>query len=267
MKAERFRRNIVIGWRSGGETGKRLMSGSRMAGVLLAVMLGATSMAQGRGDEWLILQSTSDPLALVGAAAAKRAPGAHVIATDDCPGMKAGLFILATRPGAARPAGAYVRRCTPRPQSVAALGLPAVDPSFAAMRNPPVNFDGGDIVTRQRAGLLLRPYYVADPNDPREGLRIAVDDVAGRRRSIERDCTDPEVARNADRIAIACVIEEVAGQPVYRTTVYRARDLARVQAVPRCRNPRFLTGAVMRCDAQRIAPDGTVTTAPRDVRL
>ncbi|MFD1035362.1 hypothetical protein ACFQ15_11925 [Sphingomonas hankookensis] len=224
-------------------------------------------MALGNGGEWLILQSASDPLALVGAAAAKRAPGAHVIATDDCPGIKAGLYVLATRPGAARPAGAYVRRCTPRPHSVAALGLPVVDPSFATMRNPPVNFDGSDIVTRQRAGLLLRPYYVAAPNDPREGLRMAVDDVAGRRRPIERDCTDPEVARQGDRIAIACAVEQAAGQYIYRTTVYRARDLARMQAVPRCRNPRFVDSALMRCDAQRIAPDGTVTIAPRDVWL
>jgi len=37
--------------------------------------------------------------------------------------------------------------------------------------------------------------------------------------------------------------------------------------VPRGRNPRFVNGAVTRCDAQRIAPDGTVTIAPRDVRL
>jgi hypothetical protein len=134
--------------------------------------------------------------------------------------MKPGLYLLAMRPGgAARPAGSYVRACAAKPRSVAALGLPAVDPSFAAMRSEPINFDGGDIVSKVRAGLLLRPYYLLAPNDPREGLRMAVEDVAGRRRPIDRDCTDPEVARQGGRIAIACAIEQVAGQHVYRTTV------------------------------------------------
>ncbi len=188
-----------------------------LAALLIAAMPGGQSP---RDDEWLILQAAADPLALVGAAAAKRAPGARVIATGDCRGMKPGLYLLAMRPGgAARPAGSYVRACAAKPRSVAALGLPAVDPSFAAMRSEPINFDGGDIVSKVRAGLLLRPYYLLAPNDPREGLRMAVEDVAGRRRPIDRDCTDPEVARQGGRIAIACAIEQVAGQHVYRTTV------------------------------------------------
>ncbi|MDJ0277532.1 hypothetical protein QLH51_12075 [Sphingomonas sp. 2R-10] len=239
----------------------------RLLAASLLVCAGAAG-AQDIGGDWLILQTAADPIALVGAASAKRAPGARVIATDDCVGMKPGMYVLAARPGSgARAPGAYIKRCAAKPRSVAALGLPAVDPSFAAMRSEPVNFDGGDIVSKVRAGLLLRPYYLPTPNDPREGLRMAVDDVAGRRRPIERDCTDPEVAREGDLIAIACAIEQVADRYVYRTTVYRAGDLKRVQSVPRCRNPRFVSGRKLRCDAQLIDADGNVSLRPRDLRL
>ncbi len=93
------------------------------------------------------------------------------------------------------------------------------------MRDTPVNFDGADIVTTIRSKLLLRPWYLAKANDPREGLRMAVEDVSGPRRLIERDCSEAEVARNGRYIAIACAVEQVGERPLYRTSVYRARDL------------------------------------------
>ncbi|MFV0623950.1 hypothetical protein ACBY01_08075 [Sphingomonas sp. ac-8] len=157
-----------------------------------------------------------------------------------------------------------MKRCTPKPDSLAERGIAAVDPSFATMRGTPINFDGEDVVSKMREGLLLRPYFISSPEDPREGLRTAVDDIAGKRRPIERDCTGPEVARSRTHIAVACAIEQVADQHVYRTTVYRASDLARVKAIPRCRRPQLAAGAV-RCAMQTISADGQVTTAPRTV--
>ncbi|MCC2976913.1 hypothetical protein LK533_09540 [Sphingomonas sp. PL-96] len=243
------------------------MKGFRWVASLALLLSASGAVAQPAGNDWLILQSAADPLALVGAVAAKRAPGGRVMASSDCREMRPGLYVLAMRPGAGvRPAGAYVKRCTPRPNSLTARGIAAVDPSFAAMRSTPINFDGSDIVSTVRAGLLLRPYYAPSPEDPREGLRTAVDDVAGERRPIERDCTGPEVARSRTHIAIACAIEQVAEQYAYRTVVYRADDLARVKAISRCRKPRLMAGAV-KCAAQTISADGQVTTAQRTVAL
>jgi hypothetical protein len=233
----------------------------------MVLAIGSAADAQTAPTDWLILQSAADPLVLVGAATAKRAPGARVMASSDCREMRPGLYVLAMRPsGGAQPAGAYVKRCTPKPDSLAARGIATVDPSFAAMRGTPINFDGSDIVSTVRAGSLLRPYYTLSPEDPRGGLRTAVDDVAGKRRSIERDCTGPEVARSRTHIAIACAIEQVAEQYVYRTVVYRASDLARVKAIPRCRKPQ-LTGGSVQCAMQTISADGQVATAPRTVAL
>lgn len=223
------------------------------------------------GSTWTIIQSARDPLALVGAAAARRAPGAQVMSGSDCVEFRPGVYVLA-RPGQARPSGApvpgsYVKRCTPKAGSVAALGLPAVDPSFAKMRDRPVNFDGSDIVSTVRSRLLLRPWYVPDANDPREGLRMAVEDVAGPRRVIERDCNQAEVARNGRYIAIACAVEQIGEASLYRMSVYRARDLARVRVEQRCRKPQFTATGMLACAAQRVGPNGRITEQPRRITL
>ncbi|KQM84994.1 hypothetical protein ASE67_15020 [Sphingomonas sp. Leaf23] len=237
--------------------------------LLAAAMPGQAVAPPPRDDEWLILQTAADPLALVGVAAARRAPGARVIATEECDGMRPGLFILVVKPGRApRSPGSYVRRCIAQPYSATGRGIASVDPSFAAMRARPVNIDGGDIVSFIRSNLLVRPYFLDLPNDPREGLRVAVEDMAdGRRRPIERDCTAPEVTRGVDHIAIACAVEQIAGQPVYRTVIYRARDLSRVRDIPRCRDPQFFQVDLLRCWTQTVSPAGKVVLTPRYVRF
>lgn len=243
--------------------------------LLLLALLMVAAAAPGqdappvRDDEWLILQTAADPLALVGAAAAKRAPGARVIATGECDGMRPGLFILVVKPGKGpRPADAYVRRCIAQPYSATGRGIPSVDPSFAAMRVRPVNFDGRDIVSFVRSNLLIRPYFVDRPNDPREGLRVAVEDmIDGRRRPIERDCNAPEATRGIDHIAIACASEQIACQPVYRAILYRAGDLARVREIPRCRDPQFFQAGLLRCWKQTVSPAGKVKLKQHYVRF
>lgn len=254
------------------------MSDIRPRRLVAAIALAAASLFAGTapsraapGATWLIVQSAADPMALVGAAAARRVPGARVIAGSDCAEFTRGIYVLALPAGPApprnRPPGAYLKRCTPRPNTVAALGLPAVDPSFAAMRAEPVNVDGIDLVSRIDRGLLVRPWFSPAPNDPREGLRVAVEDVGrASRRVIERDCTGALVARDAQHIAVACVVEQVADAPIYRTTVYRARDLTRLRVEQRCRNPRLIASGTLSCDAQAIGPDGRVTVTARRVR-
>lgn len=221
------------------------------------------------GSTWTIIQSARDPLALVGAAAARRAPGAQVMSGSDCVEFRPGVYVLA-RPGQARPSGvpvpgSYVKRCTPKAGSVAALGLSAVDPSFARMRDRPVNLDGSDIVSTVRSRLLLRPWYVPDANDPREGLRMAVEDVAGPRRVIERDCNQAEVARNGGYIAIACAVEQVGEAALYRMSVYRASDLTRIRTEQRCRRPQFAAGRVLACAAQIVRSNGQIIEQPRRI--
>jgi len=248
----------------------------RLAGAVAlaaAVLSCATIPARAApAATWLIVQSAADPLALVGAAAARRAPGARVIAGSDCAEFTRGIYVLALPADRAsprnRPPGAYLKRCTPRPNTIAALGLAAVDPSFAAMRDPPVNADGADLVSRIEHGLLVRPWFSPAPNDPREGLRVAVEDLGtASRRVIERDCRGAQVARDAQHIAVACAVEQVADAPIYRTSVYRARDLTRLRVEQRCRNPRLGPPGTLLCDAQMIGPDGRVSTMPRRTRL
>jgi hypothetical protein len=253
------------------------MGGHRHIALTLAcfaLAAGGARAAGMPGSDWLIVQSAADPLALVGVRAARRAPGARVMAGADCAQFRPGLFVLAVaadrRTVRARPAGAYVKHCTPRPGRPAAFGIAAVDASFAAMASAPVNFDGTDIVSVVRSGLLVRPWYVAVPDDPREGLRVAVDELAsgrGPRRTIVRDCTGAEVARDANHIAVACVVEQVVDSAVYRTTVYRARDLVPIGTIPRCRRPRLVVAAALLCDAQAVEANGRIVVTVRRVPL
>lgn len=96
---------------------------------------------------------------------------------------------------------------------------------------------------------------------------MAVEDVAGPRRLIERDCSQAEVARNGRYIAIACAVEQVGDAPVFCTSIYRARDLARLRVEPRCRKPQFAAEHILQCAAQRIGKHGRVIEQPRRITL
>lgn len=233
-------------------------------------------MAQiGERGRVLVLQSSDDPLAMSVGWAGRGWPEAFVVAGGDCVEPQPDRYLRVSLSGPRTPAevataaavSAPLRACTRRRGSLAARRISAVDPSFTQLREPPVTFSGEDVVTRLRGGLLVRPWYQAAPEDPREGLRVAVEDLAGGgRRVIARDCAGAEVARSATHIAIACVVEQVAEQPVFRTTLYRAGDLATLRVVPRCRRP-ALEAAGLICSEQVIGRDGRISESTRRVAL
>lgn len=257
------------------------MTRARLGAIALATIgmgVPAASCASQVGpttSELLILQSSTDPLALKAPTRNTRWPDLKIMASDDCPELKPGLYVLASRAGArggaaqAKAAGtadAYVRKCTAKPGSLAQRGIPAVDPSFAAMRGAPINFTGEDAVTRVQDGLLIRPWYQPTPEDPREGLRVAVEDLSRGRRVIVQDCGYPEVAHAAGHIAIACAAEQIAEQPVYRTTLYRASDLTKLRDIARCRRP-ALRGDAVQCTRQTPGSDGQIGESAYSERL
>lgn len=241
--------------------------------LLVAPAASCAPQAAPTGD-LLILQSSPDPMALSMSKVGRGWPDAMIIASDDCPELRPKLYVIASRAGAAggteakgkAPGDAYVRKCTVKADSLTKRGIPAVDPSFAKLGAPPVNFGGEAMVTRIQDGLLVRPWYQPDPEDPREGLRVAVEDLHSGRRVIERDCVQPEVARSATHIAVACAFEQVAEQPVYRTTLYGAKDLAKLRVVPRCRRPQ-LSSKEMRCTSQAVGGDGEIGEGTHRVAL
>jgi hypothetical protein len=238
------------------------------AGLVAAALLpGGVLLAQaGPVLDLVVLQTSANPLAVARSSVAGRVTSARVIRSDDCLDMKPGLFVLAARAGGTVPAvaGAYRRRCQARPDSLAARGISAVDPSFAALREDPASFEPGDAVSSIKSGLLLRPWLTNAPDDPREGLRTAVEDLSGgTRRVLARDCTAPEVARGGGHVAVACAISQAAEVPIYRTDVFRAGSATPVRQVARCRRPRLAAGTLT-CAGQ--GPDGS-ETGDRSVKL
>lgn len=274
-----------------------LVWGAALAGVLatagclspvpVAVAAGSEPTAPSR--EWIVMASAGDPVALVALAQRKglfALPGISTLRSDDCEEMKPGLFVVALSVAqAASSAGkqlqdarrlvadAYPRRCTPRPGTLAERLLPAVDPSFGRLSSRPVNWKPSDAVARVEAGVLIRPWFAPGlPNDPREGLRMAVEFLPEKTGStttvVERDCSWPEVARSDTHLAVACVIEQIAEQPIYRTRFLRiGAILDEVEAVDHCRAPSFPEPGKAQCRFQEVGEDGTVTERVKEVAL
>ena len=260
-----------------GQTGKRCLSRSPLpclraplAALLLGVPAATCASQSPAATDLLILQSSPDALALSRSTLRTAWKDATILASSDCAELRPDLFVLASRAGGPKgarpPGGSHVRKCTIKRGSLTMRGIPAVDPSFARLREAPITFSSNDVLTSQRAGLLLRPWYSPDPEDPREGLRVAVEDLSRGRRVIEQDCARPEVARSATDIAIACAVEQIGEQPLFRTIVYRAGDLAKVRTVPKCRRPRLDPGTVL-CSGQSIGSNGQITEETRSFPL
>lgn len=240
------------------------------------------SEARAETQELVVVATSAHPLQLVKKGrelGVSGKSGFHTIRSEDCANLKSRLYLAALKIGggdkAARLAearrmakDAYPRSCEARPNSLAAASIPAIDPSFAALDFDPLNWTEKDAVARLQNGILVRPYFEAQPEDPLEGLRAAVEVVAdGRRRPIVSNCNFPEVAGGESFIAVACATENVVDQPIYQTNVYRRSDLAPVKKVARCRAPAFVTALSLRCTRQVVDSDGRVTETSQTVAL
>lgn len=252
----------------------RVLAGSVLA-IVAAVMLwsGGRSTAQQvpAGRSVVVLASSADPLALMRQVRSRRLaelPGFRTSRSDDCAGLRPGLYVAAVTGGPealsalrARAPDAYVRSCPLSPRSLSALGVSAIDRSFVGVMESPINWSGADAVAKIMSGLLVRPRFVAAANDPREGLRTSVETLptgGGRGRVIKADCAYPELASSARYVAAACAVETVADAPIYATTVYDAKSLKPVRELRRCRKPTFTATGRLRCVQQAVGSSGNV---------
>jgi hypothetical protein len=232
----------------------------------------------------VILASAEDALALIDQLRIRRLTdmrGMLTIRSEECARLRPGLYVAAkpAAVGAAattlatarkRSPDAYLRKCIFAPGGLAARRIPIVDPSFAQMSARPVNWSPDDVVTRVESGLLLRPWFDPVSDDPREGLRLAVELVPGNgspRRVVEKDCPGAEVAVGKQYLAVACANEQVLEQLVYRTVLYRVETLFRARVIERCRRPSFSASGQARCLKQTIGSNGTISEKLIEVPL
>jgi len=105
---------------------------------------------------------------------------------------------------------------------------------------------------------LIIPYYKADPDDIREGLKTKVllhQPGPGQPLSLSADCIDPELAANRNYLALSCVTESAADHLLHRIQVFDLDVGRAVAAYDRFRKPKF-RGGVLACMGEIVDAEG-----------
>lgn len=208
----------------------------------------------------------------------------QIVASSDCSNLKPNLYLIAVSNGTRQLASvrdrvpdAYVRACNLRGQSVIKTKLDAIDPSFAEVREEPVNWSSPDTVakiagrTLRKELIILRPYHVLALEDPREGLRNAIDILQPENPNLFRlvaDCTYPHLSLDGDMLAVACAKSSVAEQPLYQTKVFNLVDRKLVRTIEKCAAPKISAHPRMvSCEIQIIGKDGVLSSRSQDMRF
>lgn len=254
------------------------MTGAKTAWVLaLSLTLGNVLAA----DEWLPVLASEKT---IGAAVERlrtlggSGAGLELIAANDCANLRKGYFLVVAgvsgnraqaeakvahwRSQGAR--GAYARKCEIVPGSRIALNLKLLDDSIYERPASIVNWDYKDALsaTRSLSGsmvALIRPTYSPDPEDVREGLRIAVDVLlrsSGERVHLEDDCIDPQMVSQSDLVVVSCVRATMADELLHVTRVYRMPSGTLLQSVEQCRAPRFDSDRGLICQKETLSKGG-----------
>jgi hypothetical protein len=251
-------------------------------GLALAVA-GAGAAAQAApAERYLVIgASTGSPAAIAhkAKALADAAPGGGLVATTaDCGDRRpvfAWLAAVADSPADAQAAlaslrarvpDAWLRRCTPRPGSLLALGVPAVDASIAQVPADAVNWRDADRVSAVLAvrgpgdpsSLVLQRVHVATPDDPLEGrrTRVLLPRAGSAPRVLLEDCGGArDAVRTEQWVALACDSEQAADHILHTVHAFSA-DGVEVLTVPRCREPRIVPPATLQCRAEAVDAQG-----------
>lgn len=252
-----------------------------MVGFGAALAIAGAASAAPVARYLVVGASAASPAAIAvqARALADAAPGGGlVVTTADC-GDRRPLFAwvatVAESPAAAQSAlaplrervpDAYVRRCTPRPGSLLALGVPAVDASIAQVPAEAVNWRDADRVSAvlalrgpgEPALLVLQRVHVATPDDPLEGrrTRVLLPQPGAPPRLLLDDCGGARDAVRTERwLALACHSEQAADHLLHTVHAFSAAGEP-VLAVPRCREPRLLPPATLHCRAEAVDAQG-----------
>ena len=251
-------------------------------GVALGVA-GATAAAQAApADRYLVVGASAGSPAIIAhkaRALADAAPGGGLVATTaDC-GDRRPVFVWVASVAESRDAAqaalaqlrqrvpdAWLRRCAPRPGSLLALGVPAVDASIAEVPADAVNWRDADRVSGvlalrgpgEPAFLVLQRAHVATPDDPLEGrrTRVLLPHAGSAPKVLLEDCGGArDAVRTEQWLALACDSEQAADHILHTVHAFSANGVE-VLTVPRCREPRIVGTATLQCRAEAVDAQG-----------
>jgi hypothetical protein len=170
---------------------------------------------------------------------------------------------------------AYAKECLIKPDSLLRFGIPAVDPSIEKVPSNVVNWADSDRVSQiislpEGGHLWIRRIYVPDPEDPREGRRVAIlffEESPEQARLMESDCSDFQTAQRGGAIALSCA-RAIAGNTLFHNTdVFAQLGRKKINTIEHCRNPRFISEREMSCEEEHVGADGELRFIPKTVRF
>lgn len=251
-------------------------------GAALAVAAATAAAQASPAERYLVIGASAATPAVIAhraKALADAAPAGGLVATTaDC-GDRRPVFVwvavVAESPAAAQAAlaqlrervpDARIRRCTPRPGSLLALGVPVVDASIAQVPADAVNWRDADRVSAvlamsgpgEPAFLVLQRVHVATPDDPLEGrrTRVLLPRAGAAPKVLLEDCGGArDAVRSPQWLALACDSEQAADHILHTVHAFSA-DGVEVLTVPRCREPRLVGPATLQCRAEAVDAQG-----------
>lgn len=253
-------------------------------GGLLVLIAGVVSVATcGRGEneaKWLVIAATKQEVTPSLEATRKlqaRWPHVTVVASAECDGLRAGLYLAVTEIAVDRSAAdaalqklksdvpdAYVRECRTKVDSTLAVGVPLVDPSIAQVPSDSVNWSDRDrissVIKLTGGGYVwIRRWYSPVPDDPLEGRRESVlyfDGSPENAKELQASCTDAHAVQLGHLLALSCARENAGDNLLHEVTVFDTTSGKAMKSVPRCREPAFVSLTDITCKSESVDPHG-----------
>lgn len=250
--------------------------------VLVAACIVAFSFT-GTGQEsakWLMIAGSTRTVSAaleVDQKIAPKWPHVTIVASADCQGLKPDLFLTVAETAVDRVSAedtlpklkitvpdSYVRECRPKPDTILSLGLPLIDPSIEHVPADAVNWSDQDrissVIKLPASGYLwIRRWYLAHPNDPREGRRESVLFFMENPHSsieLQADCAAPYARQLSHWIALSCERGVAADNVLHETVVLDTVSGKAVYSVQHCRKPTFISESEITCEAENVNAEG-----------
>jgi hypothetical protein len=143
---------------------------------------------------------------------------------------------------------AYIKRCDTNKNTRISLNIPLINSSFQNLDFEPINWEIKETLSSVRSIgenqlVIVKPYYVKDPEDVREGLRIQIilrSTNNMKNTILSKDCIDPEFFDNRDYIGFSCATEVVAMNLLHQVNIFSRKNGKKIKSINHCRSAKIV---------------------------
>lgn len=233
--------------------------------LILLLSLYGVSACSASEKHWLtILGTFTSPSQAVNAIKklSKQNTKVSLISSNDCNNIKPNLIIAIegtfTKKATAQEKAnnwkakgvkdAYIKTCKVKPNSKLALNIPFISPSFQQLDFDPINWNMKEVLSSikvldKNQVIAIKPYYMKDPEDIREGLRTKIElKWINNKKSVvlSKDCIDFNFFKDPEFLGFSCVKEIAAMNSLHQVNIFTRTDGKIVKSIKRCRSAKIV---------------------------